>query len=127
MTRSAVRLVALLGLALVLVACGPTQSTQLAFETENLLEAAETAGAEEKAPYEYYSAKEYLHKSKEEVGHADFENAVEMATKALEFAKKAKQKALEEQGTAAPAPPPADGSKGGPKIVPINPEEPAGP
>ncbi len=114
--------------ALALAACGPTQATQLAFETENMLEAAEVAGAEEKAPYEYFSAKEYLHKSKEEVGHADFENAVEMGVKALEFAKKAKQKALEESGAAAPAPPPSETpDQPAPKIVPIDPEQPATP
>ena len=41
------------------------------------------------APYEYYSAVEYLHKAREEVGYSDYEAAVEYARKARELAREA--------------------------------------
>lgn len=46
------------------------------------------------APYEYYSAVEYLHKAREEVGTSDYEAAIEYARKARIFAKKARDIAL---------------------------------
>ncbi len=46
------------------------------------------------APYEYYSALEYLRKAREEVGFSDYEAAVEFAREARKFAKKARDIAL---------------------------------
>lgn len=46
------------------------------------------------APYEYYSAVEYLHKAREEVGTSDYEAAIEYAREARIFAKKARDIAL---------------------------------
>lgn len=46
------------------------------------------------APYEYYSALEYLHKAREEVGYSDYEAAIEYAREARSFAHKARDIAL---------------------------------
>ena len=73
-------------------ACGPAQSTVVINEAEVALERAMLAGAEKKAPYEYYSAGEYLHKAKEEWAYSDFEAALDYATLAKQFAEEAKKK-----------------------------------
>ncbi len=46
------------------------------------------------APYEYYSAIEYLHKAREEVGYSDYEPALEFAREARSSARKARDIAL---------------------------------
>ncbi len=46
------------------------------------------------APYEYFSALEYLHKAREEVGYSDYEAAVEFAREARILARKARDIAL---------------------------------
>jgi hypothetical protein len=46
------------------------------------------------APYEYYSALEYLHKAREEVGYSEYEPAIEYAREARTFARKARDIAL---------------------------------
>jgi hypothetical protein len=46
------------------------------------------------APYEYYSAVEYLHKAREEVGYSDYEAAIEYAREARSFARSAREIAL---------------------------------
>ncbi len=121
MTRSMFALLVLAALALAVAGCGPVQATALAFDTEAELEAAESFGAEQKSAYEYWSAKLYLHKSKELVGHADHEHAIEFGTEALRFAKEAKAIASD-TGGAAPAPPPVEGPRANvPVIVPSEP------
>jgi hypothetical protein len=77
-----------------LCACGPVQSTSFLMDAETMLEAARTAQAEKLAPYEWTSANLYLHKSKEEVGYADFEQAVDYAKKAVDFATRARDLAV---------------------------------
>ncbi|MCK9461808.1 MAG: DUF4398 domain-containing protein [Proteobacteria bacterium] len=46
------------------------------------------------APYEYYSAVEFLHKAREEVGYSDYEAAIEYAREARSFARSAREIAL---------------------------------
>ena len=46
------------------------------------------------APYEYYSAVEYLHKAREEVGYSDYQAAIEYAREARSFARSAREIAL---------------------------------
>lgn len=46
------------------------------------------------APYEYYSALEYLSKAREEVGYSDYQAAVEYARQSREFAFKARDISL---------------------------------
>ncbi|MBI5477230.1 MAG: DUF4398 domain-containing protein [Deltaproteobacteria bacterium] len=80
--------------ALSLAGCGPTQSTSYLMDAEVMLEAARSAQAEKLAPYEWTAANLYLHKSKEEVGYSDFEQAVDYAKKAVDLATKARDNAL---------------------------------
>lgn len=56
------------------------------------MERARLAGAEQRAPYEYFSAAEYLHKAKEEWGYSDFEAALDYAALSKQFAEEAKKK-----------------------------------
>ncbi len=70
--------------------CGPIQSTSFLLDAEAMLEAARTAQAERLAPYEWTAANLYLHKAKEEVGYADFEQAVDYSKKAVDFATRAR-------------------------------------
>jgi len=84
---------ALLALA-ALSGCGPVQSTAYLMDAEVQIEAARTAQAERYAPYEWTSANLYYRKSKEEVGYADFEQAVDFAQKAQKFAVQARENAM---------------------------------
>lgn len=80
----------------VLSGCGPVQSTQRISEAEVDFERARVVEAHQKAPYEYYSAKYYLHKAKEEWGYSDFEAAYDYARQAKEAARAAILKAKED-------------------------------
>ena len=88
----------LLALAVValsaLAGCGPTQSTALIMEADVELEAARTADGNKYAPYEFTAAEAYLHKAREEQGYSDYEVSIDFGTKAVKFAKEAKQKAM---------------------------------
>jgi len=77
-----------------LVACGPVQSTAHLLDADVQLEAARTAQADKLAPYEWTAANLYLHKAREEVGYADFEQAVTYAQKASKFANAARDVAM---------------------------------
>ncbi len=94
-----------------LSACGPWQSTAYLMDAETMLEAARTAQAEKLAPYEWTAATLYIHKAKEEAGYSDFEQAVDFAKKAVEFATQARDTALKAGRRAEPAmsPPPMPG------------------
>lgn len=83
-----------LGLA---TACGPVQSTAFLIDAETMLEAATTAQAPRRAPYEFTAATLYLAKAKEEVGHSEYEQAVDYAKKAVDFATKARDAAVKAQ------------------------------
>ena len=76
------------------VSCGPIQSTAHLLDADVQLEAARTAQAEMLAPFEWTSANLYLHKAREEVGSADFEQAVTYAQKASSFANAAREVAM---------------------------------
>jgi Domain of unknown function (DUF4398) len=98
--------------ALWLCSCGPIQSTSFLLDAEVQLEAARTAGADKYAPYEWTSANLYYRKAKEEVGHADFEVAVDFAQKASKFAGEAKSRAMSSSKRDEGAPPPAASGNG---------------
>lgn len=99
------RFLFVLGTTAAVCACGPVQSTSFLMDAETMLEAARTAQAEKLAPYEWTAANLYLHKSKEEVGYADFEQAVDYAKKAVDFATRARDGAVRTvRRTEAPAP-----------------------
>jgi hypothetical protein len=89
--------------ALVLVlassACGPFQYiNQVTRRASSHVAAAEAAGGEKYAPYEYTTAVLYLHKAREEEGYAHHQAAVRFGRKAEEMAKKAREIALEQSG-----------------------------
>jgi len=71
-------------------ACGPTRYlVTVAYTTEDLVEAAKKANAEKLAPYEYWSAVQYLHMAQEKAAQADFELSLKYGQKAGEMARKA--------------------------------------
>lgn len=83
------------GLATALLSgCGPVWSTSLILDADVQLEAARAADASKYAPYEYTLADAYLHKAREEQGYADYDVCIRFAQKALDNAKKAKDKSL---------------------------------
>lgn len=94
--------VLLCALAVIFSGCGPVQSTQRIHQAEIQFEKARVAGAHEKAPYEYYTAQNYLYKSKEEWGYSDFEASVDYARKAFEEADAAILKAKEDPWAGSP-------------------------
>ncbi len=65
-----------------LTACGPVQSTTRISNAEVALERARVNDAEMHSPYEYYRARHYLHKAKEEWGYSNFEAARDYAVEA---------------------------------------------
>ncbi|MCK6548541.1 DUF4398 domain-containing protein [Myxococcota bacterium] len=73
-----------------IVGCGPVQSGTLIVDAQAELAAAQTAGGDRHAPFEYVAAEEYLHKAREEQSYADFEVSVEFARKARTCARAAK-------------------------------------
>ncbi len=85
----------LAALSPVTAAKAPDPGTALA-TTEATAPAAESLDGKPlcAAPYEYYSALEYLHKAREEVGYSEYESAVDYAREARSFAKSAREHAL---------------------------------
>jgi hypothetical protein len=97
-------LLALLVLA-PLAGCGPIQSTGALIDADVEIEGARAAGAATAATYEFTSAEAYLHKAREKTGYAQYDAATDFASKAREFAKEARKKALaasNRDGEAAP-------------------------
>lgn len=86
----------------IMTGCGPVQSTQRISEAAVALERARVAEADQKAPYEYYSAKFYIHKSREEWGYSDFEASYNYATEAKRAAEAALSKAKEDEWKGSP-------------------------
>lgn len=79
-----------------LVACGPVESTSVIIEADTALHNAKTAEADQKSPYEYTAAEQYLHKAREKWGTSDFEYSIDYASKARDLAKTARDKSLGE-------------------------------
>jgi hypothetical protein len=86
------RLVPLLAPLLVsLWGCGPVEYiNQVGNKAASAVSAAKLASAERYAPYEYTAAEEYLHKAREEAGHAEYGDAIEYGRKAEELANRAR-------------------------------------
>jgi hypothetical protein len=132
-----------------LTGCGPVISTYLIISAQAELDGAKAAQAEKYAIYEYTAANEYLDKSREEQGYADFGPSIDYAFKANDLAVKARERAESErakarapdslpEGAEPPVAPTADeaprviiekddsandGAPVGVEIVPIQPEE----
>lgn len=77
-----------------LAACGPVRSTAFLIDADVQLEAAQTAGAEKHAPYDWTAANLYLHQAREEVGRSEYEAALDFAKRASEHANLARTNAL---------------------------------
>jgi hypothetical protein len=92
--------VATLGLgALLSLGCGPVEYlNQVTRRAATAQAAAEKVDAEKLAPYEYWTAKEYLHKARELAGYARYQVAIAYGRKAEEAALKARALALEAKG-----------------------------
>ncbi len=101
-----------------LTGCGPITSTTTIAKATVALDAAEGASAEKYAVYEYMSAREYLRKAKEEEGHSDFQAAIDLAKKAIEFAEKARELGMSNPGREMNAPSPDDANPDGNNGVP---------
>ncbi|HZL19083.1 MAG TPA: DUF4398 domain-containing protein [Polyangia bacterium] len=71
--------------------CGPVEYiNQVGNRAASAVSAAKLAQADRYAPYEYTAAEAYLHKAREEAGHAEYEDAIEYGRKAEELAKRAR-------------------------------------
>jgi hypothetical protein len=121
--------------------CGPVEYiNQVGNKAASAVSAAKLASAERYAPYEYTAAEEYLHKAREEAGHAEYQDAIEYGRKAEDLANRAraitvdrmaKESAAatyvpktqnEEPGPATEEPAPAAGKQRGPQRSPKAPE-----
>lgn len=78
------------------LACGPIRSTQRIGQADVALERARVVESYKKAPYEYFSARYYLHKAREEWGYSEFEASFDFADQAKEAAESARRKAKED-------------------------------
>jgi hypothetical protein len=74
-----------------ILGCGPVEYiNQVGNRAASAVSAAKLAQSERYAPYEYTAAEEYLHKAREEAGHAEYEDAIEYGRKAEELANRAR-------------------------------------
>jgi hypothetical protein len=76
--------------------CGPVEYiNQVSNRAASAVSSAKLASAERYAPYEYTAAQEYLHKAREEAGHAEYEDAIDYGHKAEDLANRARAIAVE--------------------------------
>lgn len=81
---------------LLATACGPVEYiNQVSTRAASAVSAAKLASAERYAPYEYTAAQEYLHKAREEAGHAEYQDAIEYGHRAEDYANKARAIAIQ--------------------------------
>jgi hypothetical protein len=73
------------------------ESTYWIVKSDTAIHNAKTADALSKAPYEYYSAQQYLQKAREKWGYSDFEYAIDYARDAFDLATKAKERSLKKE------------------------------
>lgn len=79
------------GIFLLASGCGPVEYiNQVGNKAASAVSAAKLAQSDRYAPYEYTAAEEYLHKAREEAGHAEYEDAIEYGRKAEELANRAR-------------------------------------
>jgi len=76
-------------LALGSAGCGGVWYPARINTVEGKVEQAKEVGAEQYAPYEYYSAKERVLKAREEASRADYGDAIDLLEEAESFAEKA--------------------------------------
>jgi hypothetical protein len=91
----------LVAVAGALAGCGPVRTTANILDAEVQIQAARTAGAEQKATYEWTAANLYIEKAREEVGYSDYQAGVTFAEKASQCANAARLKATNKDPEAA--------------------------
>lgn len=84
------------GLLAGIASCGPIRSTSSISQAEVELERARVNEAYQKSPYEFFSARYYLHKAKEEWGYSEFEASFDYADEAKDAAESARRRAEED-------------------------------
>ena len=71
--------------------CGPIEYiNQVGNKAASAVSAAKLAQADRYAPYEYTAAEEYLHKAREEAGHAEYQDAIEYGRRSEDLANRAR-------------------------------------
>ncbi len=78
-----------------LAGCGPFKSTAMIRKAELAVHSAKTARADQKSPYEFFSAEQYLHKAREKWSTSDFQYAIDYAGKARDLAILARDRSLQ--------------------------------
>jgi len=71
-------------------ACGPALYSFNIIPASQTVGQAEQANAAEHAPYEYFYARSYLDKAREEAAEANYQDAIRFAERANEFGTKAR-------------------------------------
>lgn len=79
--------------AVTCAACGPSLYTFNVVPASSAVEEARLADAAEHAPYEYFYARSYLDKAREEAAEANYQDAIRFAERANEFGTKARDMA----------------------------------
>ena len=85
---------AIVALTVAFVGCGPVESSVVIRDASVQLEAARVSDAERFAQFEFRAATEYLHKAREEQNYSEYQEAIELAQAAYEYAEKARARAL---------------------------------
>lgn len=76
--------------------CGPVGYLQtVTVDARELVQAAEEAGARERAPYEYHAAWEYLRMARELGARADFELAIDYGKRSERLAREGRRRAAQ--------------------------------
>lgn len=87
-------LVALCSLVVLSTACGPFgYIKKVARESSRAVAKAESSGAEENAPYEYWGSVTYLEQSKILMGYSEYERSFDYGERAKQLAEEATKKA----------------------------------
>ena len=89
---------AVISFSLLLVSCGPITAATMIRDAQVEIEAARSAGADKAAPFAFTSCEAFLEKAQEEEGYSDFQVAIDLAKKAIVYARAAKKQALETGG-----------------------------
>ena len=77
--------------------CGPVQYlTRVDSRAASALAEAAQEGAEDKAPYEYAKAAEYLHKAREDAHHSYYQSALDWGSRSEDCSRKAIARAQSE-------------------------------
>ena len=94
----------LLSIVACLTGCGNSLYALRSNAASSKLEEARSAGAEQRAPYEYTLAKEHLDKAMSEAAEADYGDAYTLANAAYDYADQAVQRCRQNAGNPNAAP-----------------------